>query len=243
MKIYLLSFIIPAMLLLSACTVTAPFVNLVVGSGRPVTRTFNLSDFTSVSLANSFQGDITRGDSFGVEITADDNLFDYLRVTKTGSTLKVELDPLHHYSLRPNALQAKVTLPTLTGLTVSGASHATLSGFKSAQDLDLNVSGASGVSGNIESGMVRINASGSSQVRLEGTGQQGSLEASGASQLFLNSFGLNSAGVNLSGASSAEVNVQSKLDYDLSGASHLTYQGAPAIGSSQTSGASSAYRQ
>ncbi len=239
----LLFFLVPAMLLLAACTFTAPLGNVVFGSGKTVTRTFNFSDFTAVNLANAFQGEITRGDSFGVEITADDNLFDYIHVTKTGSTLNIELDHLHQYSLGPNALRAKVTLPTLTGLTVSGASRATLSGFKSIQDLTVNASGASGVNGSIESGAVHIDASGSSQVRLQGAGQQASLAAHGASQLYLGSFALDSASVNMSGASTAEVNAKSKLDYNLSGASHLTYSGSPAIGSSRTSGASSAYRQ
>ncbi len=233
-----------ATFLLSACAFTGALGgNVISGSGKPTTRTFDFSDFTSISLSNSFQAEITRADSFGVEITADDNLFDHIQVTKQGTTLQITLDETHQYSFGPNTLKAKLTLPTLTGVTLSGASHATLSGFESTQDLNVNVSGASRLDGDIESGAARIDANGGSQVSLQGSGQNATLRASGASQLQLGHFALDSANVNLSGASTATVNVKSRLDYDLSGASHLTYSGNPTIGSSRTSGASSASQQ
>jgi hypothetical protein len=47
------------------------------------------------------------------------------------------------------------------------------------------------------------------------------------------------ATVNLSGASSGTVNARDKLEYGLSGASHLDYRGQPTIGEADVSGASS----
>jgi hypothetical protein len=48
-----------------------------------------------------------------------------------------------------------------------------------------------------------------------------------------------SASVELSGASTGAINVKTSLDYSLSGASTLRYQGNPKIGSARSSGASS----
>lgn len=75
---------------------------------------------------------------------------------------------------------------------------------------------------------------------MSGAADSLALDASGASRADLTDFTLNKANVTLSGASNADINVTSDLDYDLSGASHLTYTGKPSIGKSGTSGASSA---
>jgi hypothetical protein len=59
----------------------------------------------------------------------------------------------------------------------------------------------------------------------------------------LGSFALESANVKLTGASTAAVKARAKLDYVLGGASRLEYQGNPAIGKAETSGASSVSRK
>ncbi len=212
----------------------------VTGSGKAATREFALRDFTQVDVGNSFQVDIANSDSFGVTVTADDNLFDYLRVSRDGNSLRISLDPKYRYALGPNSLKAQIKMPTLEGLMLSGATRGTISGFKSTRDLTVNVSGASTLTGGIEAGNLTVDASGASSVRMQGSGKDARLVGSGASRLDLADFALDSADVNLSGASSAAVNAKSKLGYDLSGASNLTYAGSPAIAKSQTSGASRA---
>ncbi len=216
---------------------------LVMGSGKSATRDFNLTDFTQLDVGNAFQVEVTQADTFGVTITADDNLFDYIRVTREGNTLRISLDPTHRYSLGLNAMQAKIKMPTLEGVVFSGATRGTIAGFKSTRDLSVNLSGASGLTGGIDAGNVSLEASGASSVTLTGSGKDARLNASGASRFNLGDFALDTADVTLSGASSGAVNAKSKLGYDLSGASNLTYSGTPVIGKSQTSGASRATRK
>jgi hypothetical protein len=55
----------------------------------------------------------------------------------------------------------------------------------------------------------------------------------------LGEFAFDNIDVDLSGASQATIQVKSKLNYSVSGASHLTYKGDPTIGRSEKSGASS----
>ncbi len=212
----------------------------ITGSGKSATRSFNLTDFTQVDVGNAFQVDVSRDDAFGIAVTADDNLFDYIRVVKDGNALRISLDPNYRYALGPNALKAQIKMPALDSLVVSGATRGTVAGFKSTRDFTVNLSGASGLTGSIDAGNLTVDASGASSVTLQGTGKDAKLVASGASRLTLGDFALDSADVSLSGASSATVNAKSKLGYDLSGASNLTFSGAPAIGKSQTSGASRA---
>jgi len=75
---------------------------------------------------------------------------------------------------------------------------------------------------------------------LKGSATEAKLEGSGASHLDLSDFALDQAAVELSGASHATIQVKTKLNYSLSGASHLSYKGDPTIGEKEKSGASSA---
>ena len=211
----------------------------ITGSGNVVTREENLSGFDKVDVSHAFSVDISQGDSFSVVIRVDDNLEQYLEVVKQGSTLKIGLRPGRSYNLSNATLEAEVTMPELTGLDLSGASHATIAGFKSTKALDVEVSGASSLRGDIEAGNARLDVSGAGQVRLTGSGQDLTLDASGASQVDLADFPVGDASVEVSGASRATVYPSGRLDADASGASHVSYLGSPTLGTVETSGGSS----
>ncbi len=225
---------------LSACTLGdyAPHPQT-VGSGKLQTQPFNYADFTEVQIGNAFQVEIAQASTFSVVVTTDDNLFEHLRVVKQGNALRIFYTP--NANVRPSSgAKATITLPTLTRLNLSGATNGTLTGFKSEQNFDATISGASKLRGEIETGKARIEATGASTVTLTGSANNATIIASGASQLHLDNFAVENANVELSGSSNGSVNAKSKLDYNASGASHLIYLGNPKIGKSQTSGASSA---
>jgi len=214
------------------------------------------SDFTGIETGHAFEVDITKADSFFVSITLDDNLFEYLDIAKIGDTLHIRLEPNVNY--RETTQRATITLPDLRKLELSGASRADVSGFSSTDSLQLEASGASFLSiENVEAGNTRFNISGASRVsgsiviadgdfdvsgasivELEGTAHDVSMDISGASTARLADFAVSNAGIELSGASNATVNVNGRLDVIASGASHLEYVGNPTLGEIDTSGGS-----
>ncbi len=208
----------------------------VIGSGRTVTREMDLTGFTRVQAGSAFVVDIKQGDSYHVAVTADDNLFDDVDASVSGDTLRLRLRPGTRVSRF--TLRAEVTMPSLQGVELSGASRGTLTGFRSADRLAIDVSGASSLRGDIEAGDVRLEVSGASTVELTGSGGNLSGNGSGASSLRLARFPVQDADISLSGASTAELDISGRLNADLSGASRLEYAGSPTLGRMQTSGGS-----
>lgn len=231
------------------------------GSGDVVTETKDITDFTSVSVENTFEVEITQSDSFSITTSVDESLLDYIAVAKEGETLRIYLNPRHpftDFTLRDKTLKATITMPTLSGLYLSGAVKGTISGFKSSADFRLvvsgasslkidgievgntnfEVSGASKVSGSINATDVKLEVSGASNIELEGAANNITLSASGTSKLNLANLPLNYANINLSGASEATIYAREKLDTVLSGASTLYFLANPAIGNISVSGAS-----
>jgi hypothetical protein len=240
MRLYTFLAVLMVATLLTGCT----FANGIAGSGKTVTLEKEITGFSKVAIGSAFTADVTRGDTFSVVITIDDNLEKYLKVVKEGDTLKVNLEMGAGFSLRGNTvLKAKITLPELTGVTASGASTVTVTGFKSAKELAVDVSGASTLQGDVSSGDARIVVSGASTLTLQGAGRNLDLKVSGASKVHLEGFTVADAGADVSGASTATVNAQGKLDATASGASKLFYTGSPTLGRINSTGASAVERK
>ena len=226
------------------------------------TRQFYFTEFSRLEIGSAFSYEIKQSDTYSISITANDNLFDDIEVTKEGQTLKIGIEfPEFRWAIfnsidpKPKAV---ITMPQLYGLNSSGATHGTVANFNSKENLEIEVSGASSVelveisagdiqfevsgasnmAGDIAAEAIDLEVSGASSVQLEGSAREAVIYASGASHLRLASFTVNNADVTLSGASECTLNLTGRLDIDLSGASELEYIGEPTLGKMDITGAS-----
>jgi hypothetical protein len=232
-KLIMLFVMIVAVMLSGCVPVT------LTGSGNVVTQEEPLTGFDKVDISHSFEVKISQGESFSVIIRVDDNLVEHLQVVKQGNTLKIGLKPNRDYTIRDATMQAEVTMPELTGLDLSSASHATISGFKSTKDLSVDLSSSSSLNGDIEAGDISIDLSSSSQMTLAGSGGNAFIDVSSSSELDLSEFSVLNAGVEASSASTVTVNASGRLDVDTSSASNVYYHGNPTLGEIDTSSGSS----
>ncbi len=252
--------ILIAAILLPGCSATVPIPRLINGSGKIVTKEMNFTDFTYLEIGSVFEVEIVESGSYLTAITADDNLFDYIKVSQEGETLKIRLTPTYNYS--GVTLRAKITMPKISGLHLYGATKGTIKGFQSSNNFNLQLSGAShldmdmgagdtkfeisgatGVTGTLEAQDIEFRVSEAGRVELEGSADKMTLNASGASKLKLADFPIDQADVTLSGASEATIRVSGRLDVILTGASRLYYKGDPMIGNIMVSDTSTIERK
>jgi len=157
----LISAVLVTLLLTSGLVVGCGGV--LTGSGNLKTEEYTFREFTSVEISSAFEFDISQSSSYGVSITADDNVLEHIRVSKEGKTLKIGLKTI---SIRwPVTLKVEITMPQLRDLILSGATRGTVSGFSSTGNLDVGVSGASSLDlVDISAGDVKFDVSGASKV-------------------------------------------------------------------------------
>ena len=208
-------------------------------------------------MEDGFTVDIDYAETGEVSATVDDNLVnEHLKVELDGDTLRIGLADLWQY--RNVTLRARVVMPRITGLEVSGASSAVVTKFTSVDPLELSVSGASDVhlgplsadavtldvsgasrvEGSASLGEVAGEVSGASAVGLAGSADGLRLEASGGSRLELLQLTAQTADLSVSGGSRAEVTVTGKLEAEASGGSRIEYAGDPQLGTIDASGGS-----
>ncbi len=233
------------------------------GSGFPKTVSFDSAGFTRLSVDHAFKVHVIPDTAFSVTVTCDDNIVPYLVVQTANNALRVGL--LDGYNYRQVILAAEVHMPSLTGVSVSGASEARVdAGFVSSVHFGVTISGAStvgiaafscgafsaDVSGastfsalSFTPSSVSAAVSGASTLSASGTTGSETLTVSGASTVRLQGLAATAANVNLSGASRAYVNSGSGLiTVTASGLSTLYYTGSPTFVIRDLSGGSTILR-
>jgi hypothetical protein len=230
--------------------------------GNMTTKEFNLNGFVNVEVGGAFDVEIVQSDTFSVSITADD--FEHLRVEKVSDTLMIKRQGIEWFSPFHTQPKAKISMPTLAEVTMSGASRGKVQNFKSTNDLSITVSGASHLeANNISAGNLKVEVtgaaslagdikadndakfeiSGASKLDMEGAANNILLKVTGASKVELGNFPTQNVDVEISGASSGTINLNGKLNANISGASNLYWSGTPIMGDIQTSGASNLHRK
>ena len=232
------------------------FGSPVTGNGKIETQSFDNQSFNKLEIDNAFQADVTYSDSFAVNITADSNLFSYLDIRQSDGTLHIGLQKNHSYF---NTTQkASIKMPDLRDINVSGAAKTQVTGFNSTHSLNIDVSGAGKLSftdvkignatikvsgagltnGTLSMADGNFNISGASILELTGTANNITADISGASSGRLENLTLVQANLTVSGASNATVNVNNKLNANVSGVSRVYYIGTPTLGNISITGAS-----
>lgn len=187
------------------------------GSGNVAVEKREVRDFTGVDASGAMMVEITVGRDFAVELEGDDNILPLIKTEVRNGVLHIERQSRTSFWSK-NRVTARVSLPQLDNLDVSGASSATITGVKS-ESLDLNASGAS-------------------KIEISGEARTAKIDLSGASKLNGENLRIVRADVEASGASKAIVFVSEVITADASGASKIIYLGNPTTVNKDVSGAS-----
>jgi len=216
----------------------------------------SVSNFDRVDIGSAIKAEIIQNEGYSVEVISDSSMFDHVDISKSGTTLRVRLKPMilfWHSNVRMT-----IKMPVIRSLKASGAVAVSAAGFKSSEPLDINASGASSIRlkemqtgnsemqasgasnifGELEMSDGEIKVSGASSVELKGKAGDLHIDASGASSVFLGETVAHNADVKLTGASKVALNLNGKMDANLSGASRLSYSGEFKMEKIQVSGAS-----
>jgi len=194
----------------------------VVGSRNLVTKEEQFSDFMVVDAGSGFNVEISKASSYSVIVTADDNVMEYIEVSRSGDALKVGVN--WGTSLRSATLKIQITMPAIKRIELSGGAQGKIEDFSSSNAFSVELSGGSQLTG-------------------EGSAGELSVDASGGTQLHFADYSVQDANIELSGGSQATIYLDGTLDADLSGGSQLYYYGNANLGEIETSSGSQIHKK
>ncbi len=205
--------------------------------GNPQERNYDLKEFTKIEGKSGFNIVIYEGD-YDVKIEAEKRVLKRVKVERYGDTLKLSIKP----SLRQlsKSATAYITMPQIASISGSGAvSYRIDESMSYADDVAVELSGASSLVAHIESENIDFELSSASGADLSGSASVVDLVLTGASSFKGNDFYATDLDVVASGASDGDIMVNEMLDVELSGASSLEVEGDISQVAAKVSGASS----
>ncbi|MBK7649804.1 MAG: DUF2807 domain-containing protein [Flammeovirgaceae bacterium] len=213
------------LVLVTACNEEDP------GPRQQDKQNYSQVDFDRIEAEDALILTINYGENFSVEAEGDRRNLDDLRVIKNGNSLELHFN---QSKKRQYETSVTITMPTLNGVSLSGASNARIAGFANSNRLDFSLSGASLAQVTMNVNEIHFSLSGASQLRLQGQGQLLDGNISGASILTAFDFVTKQTNLVVSGASNGKLNVSDELKASVSGASVVLYRGTPHIISEST---------
>ncbi len=203
-----------------------------------------VAEFDELDVSHAFKVDVIFSDEVtDLEITANENLHQYIEVQQVGDRLEIGLQ--RGISVSGNAtLRAEIRVGSLNNIRASGASYISMTDTLESDNLTVVLSGASSILGQIYVDQnLFADLSGASYVNFKGYAETMEVEASGASLVKDYDLTIQELYLDLSGASGAYLTVERSIEVEASGGSVLTYKGNPEFGSMDLSGGSTVVKR
>jgi hypothetical protein len=201
-------------------------------------------NFHAISVSNAFDVFISQGNEEAVAVSAAEEKYRKdIKVEVRDGVLKIWLEKEGKFWRGWNGdkmkLKAYISFKNIDKLTASGACDIRVQGDINAEELVVNLSGASDLKeGKINAKKLTVDISGASAMHLSGSATELHIEASGASDFKGFDFVVDYCEARASGASDINITVNKELSAHASGASDVHYKGNGLIRDIKTSGAS-----
>ncbi len=215
-----------------------PSCNIVCqkGSGRQIVEKRNVGIFSKLDIAGDYKVIIKQDTSASVTITADDNLMKYIKTNLSGDKLTIHTSKNVCSS---GQFILNISLRDLSVIKASGSIDVVSNGKLTTQDIELQLSGSTKVTLDLNAKNLTTRSSGSTELNLTGQATSHAIETSGSSQLNALNFVVSKYQISTSGSSECKINVLNDLSVNSSGSSDVQYRGNPSNINNNKSGSSS----
>lgn len=215
---------------------------MVVNDKNAEVRTINGS-FHGIKVSHAIQVFVKQGNDEAVVVSAvDEKWRNRIKVEVKDGILRIWFDNdgvRWNWNMGDKKLRAYVSVKNLDMIDASGASDVKIDGLLKGNQLNVKLSGASSLKGELSYSKMKVEQSGASGSNVSGRVNELVINSSGASDF--KGFDLTSdyCIAEASGASDIKVTVTKDLKVEATGASDIDYRGGAVISSFKSTGASS----
>jgi len=178
----------------------------VVGSGNGQVQKRDVPSFDSISTEGALDIKVVCQKPQTLEVEGDDNILPLISTEVSNQVLHIRI--LHNYSVQ-DSIKLRISVPNLNFLSVSGAGKIDVSGLKNDKfEMDVN---------------------GAPTLRVSGETKFADIDARGAGKIDAHNLLATRALVDSKGVARVEVHAIEELNVDISGPSHVIYEGSPVV--------------
>jgi phage shock protein PspC (stress-responsive transcriptional regulator) len=195
-----------------------------------------LRDFSEVEVTGKFDLKISNGGQYSVELIGPEREKAKYSIYRSGETLVIEYkSPIkksyrweNMKELNGDEMRINITMPSLTKIEATGFGSIRFDEFNS-NEMDIESRGPIKIRGEINTENLTLDLTGKSEAELSGRATKLSASLEFASKLRAYNLDVVDGIVEVSGASSAKVNVSGSLEMEEGVASSVDYRGNPHV--------------
>lgn len=179
----------------------------IAGSGSGSTRSYQVADFSRVSLRGSDDVDIRVGSAFSVRAEGDPEVLEYLKIEKDGDTLKIGRRNRTGFNWGDKSAKIFVTMPRIVTGAVAGSGDMTIDRAEGA-----SFTAASAGSGDIKiatlaAEAVEFDIAGSGGIFAAGTAKSVKADIAGSGNIDAEELKASGANVSIAGSGGVKIDV------------------------------------
>ena len=248
MKLRLYYFLIILLILPALACNSTVIGNTVNGSGKIVTKSYDVSGFSRVSLEGFGDVYITQDETESLSVETDDNIFTQLDIRVRGDELA--LGTKLNASINPTkSIIYHVTVKDLSEITLAGSGNIYIEPLQTrdmkvmvAGSGDVEINGLDGTdlsislpgSGNItieEIAVTSVDTSinGSGDINLDGVADKQTISVNGSGKYIAGNLETASADISISGSGDLTVWAKDELVIRVNGSGDVAYYGRPTV--------------
>lgn len=195
--------------------------------------TGSLSNFSEVEITGKFDVKISQGEVYSVDMIGPKEEKAKYKIYRAGETLVIDYESNRKFNWRAKDLAGKdmrinITMPSLEKLEATGFGSIRFEDF-SGTDMDIEARGPIRIRGELRTQNLTVNLTGKSEADLSGSVTNLNARMELASRLRAYNLNTVDAMIEVSGGSSAKVNVTGTLEIEEGMASDVDYRGNPDV--------------
>ncbi|WP_313804139.1 head GIN domain-containing protein [Flavobacterium sp.] len=196
----------------------------VEGNGNVMTKSRDVSDFTSVSASNGLEVILVQGPTSEIKVEADENLHQHIKTEVNEGELKIFTDA----NLR-NAKEKKVYVQLAKLNTLESSSGASVTSKNAFDNTSMNVSSSSGSEIDLKVNVASLNcqSSSGSEIKVSGKADKLDTESSSGSSIDAKQLTTKTAFADSSSGSSIDLQSPETLTAEASSGSSISYETEP----------------
>ncbi len=208
-------------------------------SVRSLSGTFN-----SIRISGGIDLYLSQSDNIAIAVSAaTENFKEGIKTVIENGVLRIFYKGDKSWKRKDRKLRAYVSFKELKKIDASGACDIVVAGSLTADELEIDMSGACDFSGMVKLKALSLNLSGASDVKISGTANTVDIVCSGASDVKGYDLVTDNCNANVSGASDINITVNTQLNANASGASTVYFKGDALIKEMSSSGSSNISRK
>jgi hypothetical protein len=194
-------------------------------------ETRNARNFSRISYGVPGTLNVSIGPEYKVILEGRSDILREIETDVTGDRLVIK-QRNWRFSMRDPRITVYVTMPEISGLSVSGSGRAEIKDPVNTRRLDLSVSGSGKLyASKVDAKELRCSISGSGDIIMNNGGRadQADISISGSGNFTGESLIAEELSARISGSGSCTCNVSESLNASISGSGSITYSGDPRI--------------